>query len=256
MLCNKVLLKETIKLEPRYLVKSFKDEILHRLKQKVEGICTKHGYIKKGSVELYKVTPGVIELVSLCGNILYEVFFYADVCNPLIGSVIKSAKVVNLNRLGILAEVHVSDDKFSGSVIEIIIAKNSVNIISDIDLDKIKVGDEINVEVVGKKFNINDKKVSVIGRIVKEVKEPRYKTAYKVDAEEDEEEYLDEVVEVEEDEEEEAEAEAEEDEEVEAEVEAEEDEEVEEDDEFFSEDFEEHSAGFSDDGAPSDVESI
>ena len=258
MLSSRVLIKENIKLEPCYLTTKFKDEILHRLKQKVEGICSKHGYIKQGSIELHKVTPGIIELVSLSGNILYEVYFYADVCNPLIGSIIKSAKVINLNRLGILAESYVGEDKFSSSIIEIIVAKNSVNIISDVDLEKIKLGDEINVEVIGKRFNIGDKKVSVIGRIVKDIQEPRYKNAYKLDHNEeleDDVDIIEEVYEEEEDEEEvepeeEAEVEEEADDEVEAEVEAE-------DDEFFSEDddFEESAGGFSDDG-PSDVESI
>ena len=173
-LCIKVLLKERIKLEPKFLLKSFKDEVLNRLKQKVEGICTKHGYIRKGSVDIYKIIPGVVELTSLNGNVIYEVYFYGDVCNPLIGSIIKSAKVININRFGILAEARITEDKFAKSVFEIIIAKNSVNILSEIDLETINIGDSINVEVVGKKFNIGDRKISVIGKIIKDIKkEPR-----------------------------------------------------------------------------------
>ena len=177
----KTLLKEKIKIEPRYLTKSFKDEILNRLKLKVEGICTKHGYISKNSIELYKVVPGVIEIASLNGNILYNVYFYGEVCNPLIGSIIKSAKVVNLNRFGILAEIRASSKE--GSILEIIIAKNSVNIVSEIDLDKIQIGDDVNIEVIGKKLQIGNRKISVIGKIIKDnvlKKEPRYKTITKI----------------------------------------------------------------------------
>jgi DNA-directed RNA polymerase subunit E'/Rpb7 len=177
----RTLLKEKIKIEPRYLTKSFKDEILNRLKLKVEGICSKHGYISKNSIELYKVVPGVIEIASLNGNILYDVYFYGEVCNPLIGSIIKSAKVVNLNRFGILAEVRASAKE--GSILEIIIAKNSVNIVSEIDLDKIQIGDDVNIEVIGKRFNIGDRKISVIGKTIKDnvvKKEPRYKTITKI----------------------------------------------------------------------------
>lgn len=177
----RTLLKERIKIEPKYLTKSFKDEILNRLKLKVEGICSKHGYISKNSIELYKVVPGVIEIASLNGNILYDVYFYGEVCNPLIGSIIKSAKVVNLNRFGILAEVRASSRE--GSILEIIIAKNSVNIVSEIDLDKIQIGDDVNIEVIGKRFNIGDRKISVIGKTIKDnvvKKEPRYKTAVKI----------------------------------------------------------------------------
>ena len=104
-ICSRSLLSENIKLEPRYITNNFKNEIFNRLKQKVEGICSKHGYIRRGSIEIYKVRPGEVELIDLNGNVVYGVYFYADVCNPLIGMVIKSARVVNLNRFGILADV-------------------------------------------------------------------------------------------------------------------------------------------------------
>jgi len=190
----RTLLKERIKIEPRYLTKSFKDEILNRLKLKVEGICSKHGYISKNSIELYKVVPGVIEIASLNGNILYDVYFYGEVCNPLIGSIIKSAKVVNLNRFGILAEVRASSRE--GSILEIIIAKNSVNIVSEIDLDKIQIGDDVNIEVIGKRFNIGDRKISVIGKTIKDnvvKKEPRYKTTVKITEDEEDDTNIEEI---------------------------------------------------------------
>jgi hypothetical protein len=68
--------------------------------------------------------------------------------------------VSNINKFGILAEAE--------NVIEAIIAKNSVNIQSDIDLDKVRIGDDILIEVVGKKYELNEKKISLIGRVVKD----------------------------------------------------------------------------------------
>ena len=55
------------------------------------------------------------------------------------------------------------------NVLEIIVAKNSVNIVSDVDLEKIEVGDEIIVEVLGKKYELDDVKLSIVGRVVKDV---------------------------------------------------------------------------------------
>ena len=188
-LCSRVLLYERIKLEPKYITVSFKEEILNRLKQKVEGICSKHGYIRTNSVELHKVAPGCIEIVALNGGVVYDVHFHADVCNPLVGSVIKSAKVVNMNRFGILAEARIPEDRYAMSVLGIIIAKNSVNITSEIDMESIKIGDEVNVEIVGKKYNLGDKKISVIGRIVKDdVVAPRYNQLVQDNDDEEEEE--------------------------------------------------------------------
>lgn len=193
-LCSRVLLHERIKLEPKYITVSFKDEVLNRLRQKVEGICSKHGYIRKNSIELHKVTPGVVEIASLNGSAVYDVYFHADVCNPLVGSVVRSAKVVNMNRFGILAEARIPEDRYANSVLGIIIAKNSVNIVSEIDLEAVKVGDEVNVEIVGKKYNLGDKKISVIGRVVKEEPTvPRYNQVATENDEEDEEPVLEEI---------------------------------------------------------------
>lgn len=188
-LCSRVLLHERIKLEAKYITVSFKDEILNRLKQKVEGICSKHGYIRKSSVDLHKVSPGCVEIVGLNGSVVYDVYFHADVCNPLVGSIVKSAKIVNMNRFGILAEARIPEDKYATSVLGIIIAKNSVNIVSEIDLDNLKIGDEVNVEIVGKKYNLGDKKISVIGRIVKEdAPAPRFNQVVQDNDEEEEDE--------------------------------------------------------------------
>jgi DNA-directed RNA polymerase subunit E'/Rpb7 len=154
-----MLLTERVKLEPSFLHKQFREEVVRRLKIKVEGVCSRHGYIRPDSIEVHKICTGKVELVGLNGNTEFDIVFYADVCNPMLGSVIK-CRVSNINKFGILAEAE--------NVIETIIAKNSVNIQSDIDLDKIRIGDEIMVEVVGKKYELNEKKISLIGRVVKD----------------------------------------------------------------------------------------
>ncbi len=157
----RMLLSDKVKLEPAFLSKRYKDEVLRRLKLRLEGVCSRHGFIKPNSIQIHKVCMGKVELISLNGNVQFDVSFYADICNPLIGSVIKS-KVLNVNKFGILAEAE--------GVVEIIIAKNSIGIQSEVDLNKIRIGDELLVEVVGKKFELNDKKISLIGRVVKDAK--------------------------------------------------------------------------------------
>ena len=165
---NRVLCKENIKLEPRFLDKRFKDEIFSRLKKRVEGICSKHGYIKHDSLEIYKISPGVIELSTLSGNVVYEVYFYADICNPMVGSIINGI-VSNVNRFGILANAGYIHEGKQMNVLDIIIAKNSVKVQSDIELNSVKVGDELKIEILGKKLELGEKKISTIGRAIKEL---------------------------------------------------------------------------------------
>ncbi len=241
---NRILCKETIKLEPKFLSSGFRNEILKRLKTKVEGICSKHGYIKHDSIEIYKITPGVVELISLAGNIVFDVYFYADICNPMIGSVL-NASVSNINRFGILAEAgYFLKDEYV-SILEIIIAKNSVNIQSDINLDDVKIGDEIKIEIIGKKFELGEKKISAIGRAVKD-KTIKKKVTTQIEKEEEEDDDVDEEEEAEEEEDEE---EAEGDKSIIEEEEEDEEEEEEYDEEEEEEDAKQGGSDiFSDDG--------
>lgn len=159
----RTLLNDKIKIEPKYISRQFRKNILSNLKATVEGICTKHGFIKEGSVELFKVSPGNVDLTGLNGYVVFDTYYYADVCNPMIGNIVK-ATVMNVNKFGILADVM--------GILEIVISKNSVSIVHDagIDIDAIKIGDAILVEVIGKKFELSDKKISIVGRIVSDGK--------------------------------------------------------------------------------------
>lgn len=155
----RMLLCEKVKLEPAFLSAKYKDEVLRRLKAKVEGVCTRHGYVKPGSIEIHKICVGKVEMIGLNGMTNYDVYFYADICNPLLGSTIR-CRVSNFNKFGILAEAE--------SVIEAVIPKNSIDIHSDIDLEKVRIGDDVMIEVVGKKYELNDKKMCLVGRIVQD----------------------------------------------------------------------------------------
>jgi len=151
------LLVENIKLPANKINKQYKEVVLQELKSKVEGKCTKHGYIKQNSVEISSMQAGVVEMASLNGNMVFTVKFYADVCNPVVGSVVKCT-VTNINNFGILAEVK--------PILEVIIAKNSVGIKSEVNLDEVQINDQVYVEVVGKKFELGDTRISIIGRII------------------------------------------------------------------------------------------
>lgn len=200
----KVLINEKVKLEPRYLNRNYKNELIKRLNEKLAGKCTRHGYIKKNSIEIYKITPGMIEMISLNGTVNYDIYFHAEVCNPMLGTML-NVKVINTNKFGILAESGYTDDETNEflNIIEIIIAKNSVSIVSDTDLDNISKGDELKVEVIGKKYELNDKQIKIFGKIVVDTKK---KTIIKNDQDDlveddEEEEFIDDIdVEVEDEE--------------------------------------------------------
>lgn len=161
------LLNEKVKLSAKYMNKNYKNHILRELKRKNEGKCSKHGYIKNDSVDIKRVSVGELELQSLRGFVNYDVQFTALVCNPTKGSILKS-KVVNSNNFGVLCVCGIHEGSDFIPIIDIIVPKNSLHIQSNtsIDINDLKKDDVINIEIVGKKFEINDPKISAVGKIV------------------------------------------------------------------------------------------
>jgi DNA-directed RNA polymerase subunit E'/Rpb7 len=168
------ILTDYVYLHPTEIHSKYKDMVLMKLKEKLEGKCSKYGYICQNSIEIVKISPGNIRMTSLNGDIIYHVQFKADVCNPVVGAIIK-AKITNVNKFGILATASIQIINSDGNeervnVIEIIITKNSVGIKSSVDLDRLVIGHEIDVEILGKKFEINDTKISSIGVVIDKTK--------------------------------------------------------------------------------------
>ena len=156
----RALLNDNVKLKPKFVTKDCQKYILEKLKKTFEGCCTYHGYIKVDSIDIVKVSCGRVKDVTLNGDTIFNTTYYADVCNPIIGSVI-TAKVVNTNMFGILAENGLDINGRYYPILEIVVAKNANS-----DLDKIKVDTMINVEVIGKKYELEDKKITVVGKVV------------------------------------------------------------------------------------------
>lgn len=165
---------ERVKLSPRDLHAGYVKALTRSLRESFEGKCTKYGYIKRGSIDVVQVYMGSVEAQTFRGFTNFTVKFKADVCNPTLGAVVV-AKVQNINGFGILCTCGYVDDAMGGGkyvpILEIITPKHTQSIKSEVDLSSVKVGDEVNVEIMGKKFELMDTKISTIGRIVKKVRD-------------------------------------------------------------------------------------
>lgn len=161
--------KTTIQLNPSEMDHEFENHILKKLQDQYEGVCSRYGYIKPGSIHVIERSLGQLMKPHFNGHIRFEMNLIAEVCNPSEGMII-SATVKNKNQLGILAEsiVHIDDKRYS--VLDIIIPKRTSGISSEIGLEGLQVGDSIYVEILGKRYQLNDKKISIIGRGVSSMK--------------------------------------------------------------------------------------
>lgn len=156
--------KTSVQLAPTDLHDDFDIVILKKLRKTLEGVCSRFGYIKKNSITIVKRSAGKLMKQHFNGYVYFVVLCKAEVCNPAKDTIIET-KVVNKNALGILAESYIEGNKTP--VLDIIVPKRTAGIVSEIDVDTISIGDTIHIMVIGKRFQLNDKKISIIGKVVR-----------------------------------------------------------------------------------------
>jgi DNA-directed RNA polymerase subunit E'/Rpb7 len=157
---SRCLIARKIVLPVTTIGKNLKETIEENIKANFEGKCVVEGYIKPNSSVILSYSSGII----MNGNkILFEVVFECDICFPVEGQLIDCV-AKNITKAGIRAES--ADDV--PSPIVVFIAKDHHYAIPY--FSEIKEGDKIKVQVIGQRFELNDKYISIIGTI-KENKE-------------------------------------------------------------------------------------
>jgi DNA-directed RNA polymerase subunit E'/Rpb7 len=127
------------------------------ISDKFEGVCVVEGYIKPKSSKLITYSSGLI----VRGNkISFEVVFECDMCFP-VENMLLSCVAKNITKAGIRAE---SADEFPSPVVVFIAKDHHYN---NSDFSEIKEGDVFTTRVIGQRFELNDKYVSIIGEVVK-----------------------------------------------------------------------------------------
>ena len=158
---SRCLLTRKIVLPINVIGKNLDDVIENYIQNNFEGKCVVEGYVKPNSSKIIRYSSGVIER----GNkIIFEVVFECDICLPVEGMVMNCV-VKNVVKAGVRAEVA---NEVPTPVIIFIAKDHHYNMQQ---FNDIQVGDIINVRVIGQRFELNDKYVSVIGELIKEKSE-------------------------------------------------------------------------------------
>jgi DNA-directed RNA polymerase subunit E'/Rpb7 len=142
-----------VSLNPRFLDLDFAKYIEKIVKNNVEGRCIREGYVVPGTTIVLERSMGNLNNNQFNGNIIYDIKIGVKICNIPVNSVVK-APIIKMNKLGLLAEL---------GPLMIIVPKE---IHSNKDAFKdIKIGDEIELLIIGKTFELNSKKISVYARL-------------------------------------------------------------------------------------------
>jgi DNA-directed RNA polymerase subunit E'/Rpb7 len=155
---SRCLITRNIVLPITNIGKNIKEVIEENIKSNFEGKCLVEGFIKPNSAKIITYSSGIIYRGS---SVSFEVIFECDVCFPVEGMLV-SCIAKNITKAGIRAE---SASDVPSPVVVFIAKDHHYNVAH---FNDVKEGDKINVRVIGQRFELNDKYVSIIGELVKE----------------------------------------------------------------------------------------
>jgi len=135
----------------------------------LEGICVVEGYVRPGSVSIQNYSSG--ELFG--SKVLFDVVIECDVCYPVEGMEIECV-AKNITKAGIRAEIQNKNDEPTPVIVFLARDHHTSGYFTSV-----KLNDKINVRVIGQRFELNDKYVSVIAELIEPdvIKKPKLRIA-------------------------------------------------------------------------------
>jgi DNA-directed RNA polymerase subunit E'/Rpb7 len=148
-------LSRKIHISSKFLQKNIQSSLLVQLKMDIEGKCSPEGFVQPNSVTVVNYSLGRTNYIK--GGVDYDVQFQADICMPHIGQKFR-APVTIRSKVGIHADT---------PPIKILIPRDLH--IGNEEFDNVKVGEEIEFEVIGSQFKQQDKDIVVVGRLLSKI---------------------------------------------------------------------------------------
>ena len=158
---SRSIINRNVSLPITVIGKNLKQVIEEYISFHYEGKCAVEGFIKSQSTKIITYSSGTIKRGNL---VSFDVVFECQVCFPVEGTIISCVAKTN-TKAGITAES--ADEK--PSPIIVFIARDHHYYSSQ--FNEVKEGDRINIRVIGQRFELNDKFVSIIGELVREQKQ-------------------------------------------------------------------------------------
>ena len=159
---NKTLITKSISLDMKYVGTQLKSVLEKKTKSIIEGKCIVEGYVKPDSTKLISYSSGVVS----SEKIKFDVIVECEVCFPVEGMKINCI-ARNITKAGIRAD---SSDETHSPII-CFIARDHHSAVTS--FNAINEGDIFQVRVLGQRFELNDKQISIIGELVLDKKDDK-----------------------------------------------------------------------------------
>ena len=152
---SRCLITKNIHLPITEIGKNIKQTIEQYISFHFEEKCIVEGFIKKGSSVVINYSSGIVK----GSNVIFEVVFECESCFPVEGMKIKCV-AKNITKAGIRAE---SAEESPSPVVLFITRDHHY---SSKYFASIEEGDKFTARVIGQRFELNDKFVSIIAELV------------------------------------------------------------------------------------------
>jgi DNA-directed RNA polymerase subunit E'/Rpb7 len=143
----------------RKQVESIDNVLLEKLQGRLEGRCSRNGYVVPGSVKVMSRSMGSVEKGRFTGSILFQIQAEADVINPPDGTVIEG-EVIRKNKMGMYISYK--------DAIRVIVPRDLH--IGNEQFEAVQVGEWAKVEIKKSRFQVNDPYILSVGIFLDVVK--------------------------------------------------------------------------------------
>ena len=148
--------EEQVALTPkdmRVKIESVEDILREKLQQRLEGRCSRHGFVIPGSLKLLSRSMGSLEKGRFTGSLIFHIQAEGKVLNPPDGAIIEGL-VIRKNKMGMY--VSYMDDAIR------VIVPRDLHIGNDA-FEAVEIGEKVEVEVKKSRFQVNDPYILSVG---------------------------------------------------------------------------------------------
>ena len=157
------LFEEQVALTPKDLchdITSFDELLTEKLRSKLEGKCSRHGYVILGTLKILSRSMGTMERGRFTGSILYFIQAEAEVLNPPEGEELEGI-VIRKNKMGMYVSYNVKEGDTEAEAIRVIVPRDLH--IGDEEFEKVEIGEQVKVQIKKSRFQINDPYILSVG---------------------------------------------------------------------------------------------
>ena len=165
---NEMIINKTVSLPMQKVGANLISNINESIENEISGKCIKEGFIKPNSIKIINYSNGVLE----DNYINFQVVIECEVCCPVEGQILKCS-VKNITKAGIKAEIQNDEN----NPLVIFVARDHY---LNKNFSNLKENENIDVRVIGQRFELNDTQISVIGSLL-DLKSPKTKLSIKED---------------------------------------------------------------------------